>query len=211
MAESLATLVRLGYNTGARATALSGDLLDGDYGEAHGRFEQSEAGFSRQAEALKAALPHLDGHTYYAIGGNHDHTYHNRAGVDVGAELEALFADRGDFVYLGDRAGRFEHQGVTVELWHPGGGGGANSGPLHRRIAGYGRGQEPDVLLVGHYHRYAHVYQRGVHGVMCPTYQHGGSDFGRAMATEQAEGGLILHCLPGPQGLMRFCPVYVSP
>lgn len=213
MSAALRRHVTRGYLAGARATAVAGDLLDGDYAEAHGRFEQSETGFTRQARALLRALPVLPGHRYFWITGNHDHTYHNRAGVDVGQSLSDMAAKRGDFAYCGDRAGRFEHEGVEVEMWHPGGGGGANSGPLHRRISGYARGREPDVLLVGHYHRYAHVFQRGVHGLMCPTFQHGGSSFGRSMATEQAEGGLVLSMVAGAHpgaGLQSLCPTYVT-
>lgn len=195
--------VRWCYAAGARHTLIPGDALDGFYDD-HGTHLLTSTSADDQADEMLDAVPELPGNTVSFITGNHEDTYRKRGAGDVGELIEAraMARGRGDVRYVGERAGRVRVEGVEVELWHPNGGGGGNSGPLHKRIAGYGRGQEPDVLLVGHYHAFAHVVQRGVHGVMCPTYQAARSGFSRSMASlaPQAVGGLLLAVTPGEAG-----------
>ncbi len=195
--QAITEHVRFCYAAGARAVFVPGDCVDGE-SEDHGRYESKGAqGFDAQIKLLRETLPRLPGLTYYLIGGNHDGYALDRVGAST---VAAACRGRADMVNCGERYGRVTYEGVVVDMWHPRSGAPGNSGPLHKRVDAYGRGDEPDLLLVGHFHKYAHVVHRGVHGFMCPSYQAGGSAFSNSLSSGSAVGGLLLWCEPGLAG-----------
>lgn len=192
------------YSRGVREILHPGDILDGCY--RHSVFEVSHTGIDAQIEDLIETLPRLPGLTYHAITGNHDHTFSERIGVNVGRVLEAAFARAGrdDLKTYGQRSAYLKIRGVKVHLWHPGGGGAyARSYKLQKRVENYSSGEKPAIMLAGHWHQYCHVYERGVHAIACPTFHGGGSEFSNMLGTSQAIGGLLLSWETTAHGTVR--------
>lgn len=196
--------VQYAYDNGVREILHPGDMLEGDY--RHAKFELSHVGVQDQTHDLYETLPHLPGLTYHAITGNHDWTFTDKSGIDVGAFIQGYFKSRGrnDFFHYGDRSAYLKIRGAVVELWHPTGSMGyAKSYKLQRRIDSYPSGAKPNILLVGHYHTYAYVEERGVHAILCPTFQGGQSAFGKSLGSTPSIGGMVLNWTVTRQGTVR--------
>lgn len=191
--SQLKDFVRYAYDRGVRRILHPGDVLDGCY--RHGLWEVSHSGLDAQADDLLETLPALPGLTYHAITGNHDATFTDASGLDVGTYLENLFAKNGrsDLHFYGNRGAFLRVQGAVFHLWHPRSGGAyARSYPLQKQIEKYAPGEKPDVLLAGHWHTFCYVEERGIHAIACPTFQGGGSAFGKSLGGAPALGGLVL-------------------
>jgi UDP-2,3-diacylglucosamine pyrophosphatase LpxH len=181
------------YARGIREILIPGDLLDGCY--KHGVFELSHTGLTEQTQDLAETLPLLTGLTYHAITGNHDHTFAELTGVDVGAFIVGQFAKAGrkDLTFYGDCGAFVKIRGAVIHLWHPlGGMSYAKSYKLQKQIEKYGSGEKPDILIGGHVHQFALVEDRGVFGMLCPTFQASGSAFSKRLGGQPALGGLIV-------------------
>lgn len=192
------------YDQGVREIVHPGDMLEGDY--RHAKFELSHVGLEDQTHDLYETLPRLPGLTYHAITGNHDWTFTDQSGVDVGDFIRRYFNDMGrrDFFCYGDRGAFIKLRGAVIDLWHPTGGlGYAKSYKLQRKIDSYPTGGKPNILLVGHYHTYAYAQERGVHGLLCPTFQGGQSAFGRSLGSTPEIGGLVLKWSLTAHGTLR--------
>lgn len=193
------------YERGCREVLHPGDLVDGDY--RHGKFEMTHMGLSRQVEDMRKNLPELPGLSYHAITGNHDFTFTEQSGVDVGQYVADCFAraGRNDFKAYGDRGAFVQIRGALIHLWHPSGGGAyAASYNLQKKIESYSSGMKPQILLTGHYHRYCHIDERGIHALLCPTFQRGGSAFSNSLKCGAPSiGGLILEWDLTAEGTMR--------
>lgn len=182
------------HKAGARDILVPGDLLDGCY--RHGEFELKYSGLEDQTQDLIRTLPRLRGLRYHAISGNHDYTFTEKTGVDVGAYITGQFArvGRNDIKFYGDRAATLRIGGTTVRMLHPMGSCSyAVSYKLAKFVEAFSSAEKPGVLLVGHYHRSCYIYTRGVHTIACPTMQGPGSAFGKSLGLgPQAIGGLLL-------------------
>lgn len=182
------------YRTGVRDVVIPGDLLDGCY--KHGVFELRYSGVEDQTKDFERALPQHEGLRYHAITGNHDFTFTEASGIDVGQYITGHFAKCGrtDIAFYGDRAATLGIGGTTVRLLHPTGSCSyAISYKLQKFVESFDSAEKPGILLVGHYHRSCYIYTRGVHAFAVPTFQGPGSAFGKSLGLgPQAMGGLIL-------------------
>jgi hypothetical protein len=196
---------------GASLIVWPGDLIDGEYDD-HGRFEGDVVGLDAQVADFLDTVETVRGMSHVAIGGNHCETYWNRVGANAGMALMGAAALRGrsDVTYIGDRYGRVHHQGVIIDLWHPGGKKPNNAfAKLESRAQGYARGDEPDILLAGHWHTFGHFRNgRGVHMFGCPTMQRRGSAFSNSMSGPQSEGALLVSVVPGANGPKHVAEAY---
>jgi predicted phosphodiesterase len=191
--DQLRDFVHHAYDQGVREILHPGDVLDGMY--RHGIYEVSHVGLDEQARDLYETLPRLKGLNYRAITGNHDFTFTESSGVDVGVYLENYFKKHGreDLHFYGNRGAFLRVKGAVVHLWHPRSGVSyARSYAIQKHIEKYASGEKPNILLCGHWHVYCHVYERGVHGLACPTFQGGGSAFSKSLGGAPAIGGLML-------------------
>lgn len=202
--EQIKEFVQYAYSQGVREILCPGDVLDGIY--RHGLFEVSHTGIDAQAQDLIETLPELPGLNYRSITGNHDFTFTESIGVDVGDYLMSYFQKRGrkDLHFYGNRGAFLRVKGAIVHLWHPRSGVSyARSYAIQKHIEKYSSGEKPNILLCGHWHVYCHVYERGVHGIACPTFQGGGSAFGKSLGGAPAIGGMILSWDLTSHGTMR--------
>lgn len=204
MRKQLQDFVQAAYAEGVREVLCPGDVLDGDY--RHGKFEMSHMGLDAQTQDLFEVLPKLPGLTYHCITGNHDFTFTEQSGVDVGQFVMGYFRERGreDIHFYGNRGAFLKIRGAVVHLWHPRSGVSyARSYAIQKHIEKYASSEKPHILLCGHWHVYCHVYERGVHGIACPTFQGGGSAFSKSLGGAPAIGGLILSWGLTEDGTMR--------
>lgn len=181
------------YDQGVRVITCTGDVLDGMY--RHGVWELSHTGLDEQCKDLYETLPQLPGLTYHSITGNHDDTFTQGNGVDVGSHIRNYFRDHGrkDLSFYGDRGAFLKVGGALIHLWHPRSGGAyAKSYPVQKQIEKYSPGQKPDILLCGHWHTFCYIEERGIHGIACPTFQGGGSAFSKSLGGAPSIGGLLL-------------------
>lgn len=201
--EQLIEFVNNAYSQGVREILVPGDVLDGAY--RHGMWEVSHSGIDAQVRDLFDTLPCLPGLTYHGITGNHGETFTEKIGIGVGSFITKYFRDEGrnDLKFYGNRGAFLKIRGATIHLWHP------RSGVAYARSYGIQKQIEkytvvkPQILLVGHWHIYCHVYERGIHGIACPTFQGGGSSFGKSLGGSPAIGGLILSWGLTKDGTMR--------
>lgn len=182
-------------SAGVRDVVIVGDLLDGCY--KHGVFELRRSGVEEQTEELeKRFLPQRPGLHYHCITGNHDFTFAEHTGLNVGQYIEGAFRDAGrkDIHFYGDRAATLSMGHTKLRLLHPSGSCSyAISYKLQKFVEAFDSGEKPGILLVGHYHRSCYIYTRGVHAIACPTFQGPGSAFGKSLGLgPQAIGGLML-------------------
>jgi len=192
------------YEAGARIILHPGDVIDGCY--RHGEFELTHYGLEDQVRDLFKNLPKHKGLSYHCITGNHDDTFWDRTGVNVGHYIEGTFRRRGrnDIHFYGQRGAFLNIYGVRVHLWHPRGGGSyARSYALQKKLEGYMPGEKPKIMVAGHWHQYCHIHERGIHAFMCPTFQGGGSAFGRSMRGSPNIGGLLFRWRLAENGTLR--------
>lgn len=214
MRDAIRDFVRHEYERGVRVITHSGDFSEGDY--KHARFELSHVGGDEQARDAFETLPELAGLRYIAIGGNHDWTYTSVSGIDAGQHFERYFREHGrhDLRFLGNRSAHVELAGARIHLWHPRSGGAyAVSYPLQKKVEAYQSGEKPHILLAGHWHKYAHIFARGVHAIAAPTMQaraaKGGraSQFSASLAGAPSIGGLEIEFTLTEHRTMRDCRI----
>jgi hypothetical protein len=202
------------YSRGVRTILCPGDILDGVY-----RFsvwEQSHRGFKEQCQAAIEGLPRRPGLSFHGILGNHDLTFEDKSGIDVGATMVQAFqaAGRDDLRIYGERGAYLrlkapgQRRGLLCEMWHP------LKGPayaltykMQKHIEGYAPGAKPDTLHVGHWHQSSYFSQRAVHATSCGTFQGGQSAFGKALGGSPSIGGWMFEYAMTEDGAVRdFCP-----
>jgi UDP-2,3-diacylglucosamine pyrophosphatase LpxH len=180
--DQLVDCVEYMYSLGIRHILCPGDWLDGCY--KHGVFELSHTGLEDQTRDLAETLPRKRGLNYHGITGNHDETFADLTGVDVGRYIHSVRPD----IHFYGRCGAFlKIYGAVVHLWHPlGGMSYAKSYKLQKQIEKYGAGEKPDILLGGHVHQFVQVEDRGVFSCLCPTFQASGSAFSKRLGGQPA-------------------------
>lgn len=202
--DQLKDFVRYAYDQGIRDILHPGDVLDGCY--RHGIFELTHTGADDQCQDALETLPQLPGLRYHFITGNHDFTFQERSGFSIGQHIVNYFRDNGrdDVTFYGDRSAYLNVGGAVVHLWHPKVGTAyARSYSIQKKIESYSA-IKPQILLIGHWHIFCYIYERGIHGVACPTFQGGGSAFGKSLAgPAPALGGLILEWQLTEHGTIR--------
>ena len=180
------------YAQGVRDILHSGDVLEGCY--RHAQYEVSHNGFDEQVRDAAKCFPEMPGLKYHFITGNHDYTFEELIGMRCGVAIERAMRDLGrtDWQCYGDRQAYVRVGGVVVDLWHPRGGGAyARSYNAQKKVEGY-TAIKPQLLLIGHYHQYAHIYERGIHAFQMPCFQGSGSNFAKSLKGGPSIGGLLL-------------------
>lgn len=204
MREQLIDCVNSFYKRGIREILIPGDLLDGCY--KHGAFELSHVGIEDQSQDLFETLPMLKGLTYHAITGNHDETFTDLTGVNVGNYIIGYFRDRGrnDIRFYGRCRAFIQMHGVVIEMWHPlQKMGYALSYPIQNHIKDYAPGEKPHIALIGHWHKFVFLNFRATYGIACPTFQASGSAFSKRLGGHPVIGGLILSWEIAGEDLIR--------
>lgn len=150
----------------------SGDLCDGEGIYRSQVYEISHHGVDAQLDFCQEIYPQtID--TYF-VTGNHDLSFWNRAGIDIGDLIEArmpkmhyLGQDWADVV-LQDEEG----YKATLRLLHPGKGCSyALSYQPQKYIEALYGGEKPNFLAIGHYHKSEYLFYRNIHCLQSGTIQ----------------------------------------
>lgn len=209
--KQLREFIHNAYGAGITEILCPGDFLDGIY--RHGIQELRYHTFDGQCEDAYRSLPQLPGLTYTCIAGNHDATFWDKTGHDPGHAIESWFRHPPDFTDLKGRSdvrfighrGAFVHlRGANIHMWHPKKGAAyAKSYHLQKLSHMYSSSEKPHISLAGHWHIFNYCVERGVHLVACPTFQGGGSAYGKSLGGAPEIGGLILSWQLTEHGTMR--------
>jgi len=199
------------HERGVREILHPGDVLDGHYKKNGQMLECSHVGLDAQCADLFETLPELPGLTYHAITGNHDETFWAETGHDTGHAIERYFRHppngkkpRNDLKFYGNRGANLMIRGARIHLWHPRSGKSyARTYHLQRLATMYAGGAKPQITLAGHWHVSAYCVERGIHLIACPTFQGGGSAFGKSLGGAPEIGGLILDWQVTKHGTIR--------
>lgn len=156
-------------------------------------------GFGDQIDYFVQNYPSRPGiTTHFVAGDDHEGWLQKAERVEVGryAEAEALRAGRTDLHYLGyveaDVVFRASGGERLMKVIHPGGGSSyATSYAPQKLIESFQGGEKPEILLLGHYHKFDHGHYRGVHYVQtgCTVDQ---SIFMRKQKLSAAVGGCLI-------------------
>lgn len=215
LADYLEDFVERAYVRGVRKILCPGDLLDGVY--KHSVWEQTHRGFDEQVREAARTLPRRPGLSWEFIIGNHEQTFEDSCGLDVGRAIVDTFRSEGrhDWTYHGARGAYLRlvapgERGMVVEMWHPKKGTGyALSYGMQNHIRDYAVGAKPDCLLVGHWHQQCYFVSRGVHAMSCGTWQGGKSSYGRSLGGSPAIGGWVVDYATTKDGTVReFTPTW---
>lgn len=149
----------------------AGNLVDGEC-----RFNRYELLAHGVTDQCKYAIDHYPSRsgikTMFIDGDDHEGWWQQREGVEFGRllQLESREAGRDDLEYLGyveadlllpTAAGK-----TVVKVIHPGGGTAyALSYTTQKLVESFQGGEKPDVLLIGHYHKFDYCYPRNVHSL----------------------------------------------
>jgi predicted phosphodiesterase/biotin operon repressor len=151
----------------------AGDLVDGSGKIFPGQMQELSCLPTPEcmADEVINRYPKRQGMQTFWISGNHDCSW-KREGIDFPAYLNLRLADAGrkDMTYLGEQYGVFRiGDDFRIDLCHPSGMGGASLSNYVKRL--YNKKNTPDMLLMGHWHKYAEEITGGVHGIMLPCLQ----------------------------------------
>lgn len=147
--------------------------------------------------------------THFVAGDDHEGWYQRNERMEIGryAEMAMQRAGRHDFHYLGyveaDILLKAAHGERILKVMHPGGGSAyATSYAPQKLIESFQGGERPEILLLGHYHKFDHGHYRNTHYVQtgCTVDQ---SIFMRKQKISAAVGGTIVTFNQAPDGAIN--------
>lgn len=202
--------INYAYNKGVRNVAHVGDLTEGSYISIRPTSirELNAIGFDEQVDLANASMPKLDGLKYYVISGNHDATFDRNAYANP---VKMLSRMRDDVHYLGHNLGRIKLNDLNdIVLVHPDDGIGQNySLKLHQHIDRAEENKLGRIVLMGHYHKHAHIHYKGIDAFVTPAFV-GQSNFMRDRNLRAVVGGIILHLGMNEAGeIFSVTPEYI--
>jgi len=141
----------------------SGDVFEGMSNRPDQIYHLSHIGYSAQLNYGRELFSLWPGKIYF-IDGNHDRWFIKNTGAIIVAEL---IKELPDAEFLGHDTGDISLKGKAVlKLWH---GEDGNSYAVSYRISkvieSFTGGQKPSMLILGHVHKQAYVFERHVHAI----------------------------------------------
>ena len=193
-----------------------GNIIDGEC--RFNRYDLHVHGIDGQIDYLIENWPYRKGMTtQFITGDDHEGWYIQREGINVGEHIEdkARKAGRTDLQFLG-------HMEHNIRLQRPGGeshmriihGGGGTAYAIsytdQKYVESLQGGEKPQLVLVGHYHKYNYGYPREVHAVQvgCTEDQ---TPFMRKKRIQAMVGGAIVEIEQDETGIIRSCGVQWIP
>lgn len=139
----------------------AGDLLCG-WGIYKGQEnEVSVFGANAQINSVIERYPKIPSIRTYFITGNHDLSWWNRSGIDVGTVISS---SRPDLIYCGQYSADVSISKIKIRLLHPDGGGAYALSYKAQKIAEQiPSGKKPHLLVLGHFHTSHYFFYRNMH------------------------------------------------
>lgn len=181
----------------------SGDICAGDGKVYPGQINEIfSPGLDASVEYVKEVYPKLSGVNTYFITGNHDLSWFQRGGVDIGNAIQKA---RPDLKYLG-QAGAYINLTTDTRLYlfHPAGGRAyALSYKVQKFIEGLTPEQRPQMLASGHLHTMLYMDYVGVDTFMVPCFE-AQNTFLKRLGLHPCIGGWILELEIDGNHIMRI-------
>lgn len=166
--DELHTFYAICKKIGVEAVFHSGDILDGNGRMYRGHLNEIHTyGVHRQVDYIAKNYPR--GIPTFFITGNHDLSFYNDNGIDVGNLIEKK---RKDMIYLGQYQADFTIGRAKIRLLHPDGGVAYALSYRGQKISEQiPSGNKPDILLIGHFHTSFYFWYRNIHILNCGSFQ----------------------------------------
>lgn len=154
---------------GVKTVYQGGNILDGE--ATFNKFDIYARGVEEQVANLIEKWPRREGIiTYFVTGDDHEGWYVQREHLNIGEKIEhdAYRAGRDDLRHLGymERDIAYEQPGgsARIRVIHAGGGSAyATSYTSQKYVETLQGGDKPQIVLVGHFHKFDYSYPREVH------------------------------------------------
>lgn len=153
---------------GVKTVLDAGNLIDGEF--KFNKYELETLGAHNQCQFVADYHPQRKGITTYFVSGKcHEGWYQSSEGIKIGWYIQKVCEDMGrkDMKWLGHieadvvlerPAGK-----TRIRVMHPGGGTPyALSYPSQKMVESFQGGEKPDVMILGHYHKFDFNYVREV-------------------------------------------------
>lgn len=189
------------FHTGDVTEGLSLKRMDAVYDLTHIGYESQKAYAIEQLSKIEKPI--------YAVSGNHDRYYLKSAGALI---VEDISRQLDNFHYMGEDVGDFilENGGrdIIIRLWHGEDGSSyATSYRIQKIVESLTGGDKPHVLLLGHTHKQAYIFDRHIHcvsgGAVCTQ-----SNWMRSKRLANHTGFHIVEMEVNERGVVRFSPTF---
>jgi predicted phosphodiesterase len=196
-----------------------GNYVDGE--SKLNQFDILAHGIEGQLDYFAENYPQREGiTTHFVAGDDHEGWWTQREGIDIGRRTEetAVAKGRHDLHYLSymenDVELKSKNGSSVMRVAHAGGGSApyAISYRSQKIVESLQSGEKPNILLLGHYHKFDCVYARGVWVVQMGSTQEQ-TPFMRKKSLESQIGGGIIHLVQADDGSIsrfkvEFIPFY---
>jgi hypothetical protein len=201
---------------GVKEVYHGGNWIDGE-----ARFNKTDIysyGLGNQVQNFIEKYPQRKGITNYIISGDdHEGWYVQRENINIGQymQMQAEMAGRFDLIDAGymERDFEFKQQNgsAIMRLIHAGGGSSyATSYSSQKYVESLQGGEKPQIVLVGHYHKFEYCYPREVHviqlGTTCDQ-----TPFMRKRKLQAMVGGCIFRMKQADNGIITSLNVEWMP
>jgi hypothetical protein len=160
-------------------------------------------GFDDQAEYIIKNYPEREGITTFFITGNHDHFHIQNGGANIGKRIAA---SRKDMQYLGINTAVIQlTPNCKMELFHPQDGSAyALSYSGQKYLDSLSGGDKPNIIFVGHHHKYISMWYRNVWYFEVPS-THLQSDWEKGKRIRNDSGALVITVEVDSEGTLVDC------
>ena len=142
----------------------SGDVTEGMSHRPGQIYELDNIGYDSQKRAAIEIFSQWTDTPIYAIDGNHDRWYLKSNGALIVKDIDDALEN---FHFIGHDEGDIALGGnATLKLWHGEDGASyALSYRLQKLLESLSGGEKPNILVAGHTHKYANIFERNVYCV----------------------------------------------
>lgn len=193
-----------------------GNWIDGE-----ARFNRSDIysyGLGDQVKNFIDKYPHRNGMTTHIISGDdHEGWYVQREKINIGKYMEMTARDNGrtdliDAGYMERDFNLVQKSGsATLRLAHLGGGSAyATSYSAQKYMESLQGGEKPQIVLIGHYHKFEYGYPREVHTIQLGAVQDQ-TPFMRKRRLQSMLGGCIIRIKQADNGIILSLSVQWMP
>lgn len=214
--DVLNALFDIWHSQGITEVYQCGNIIDGEF--FHNKHDLLVHGIKGQVDYLIDNWPQREGMvTKFITGDDHEGWYIQREGIDIGRhiESEAKLAGRSDLIYLGHMEKTIDLRSgegsALMSLIHGGGGTAyAVSYSVQKIVESYQGGEKPNILLVGHYHKFEYGYPREVHAIQVGTTEDQ-TPFMRKKKIQAMVGGVTVEFTQDEKGIVHNFRVTWNP